>query len=73
MYQHGELIETIGPVGDDTSERNYILAKHGLNFKLYSNSFTKKRNKSHGTRMAKTQHEVFVQSSVNTLYSVYNE
>ena len=42
MYQHGELVETIGPVGDDTSERDYILAKHGLNFKQYSNSFTKK-------------------------------
>lgn len=42
MYHQGEILELIGPVGDEVAERDYILAKHKLNFKPYSNTFTKK-------------------------------
>ena len=42
VYQRGELVEVIGPAGDSNAERDYILAKHQLNFRPYSNSYTKK-------------------------------
>ena len=41
-FQQGILVEMIGPVGDATAERNYILAKHNINFKPYSKTYTRK-------------------------------
>lgn len=41
-FQQGTLLESIGPVGDATAERNYILAKHNIHFKPYSKSYIRK-------------------------------